>query len=141
MDYVYEPDTELVMEKWNLLTKGIPVTFEMRWKAKPREDSNSSDSTSEASSHPTWVSAACIPFVADDGTLVSISGFTTNISAKKDSEQHLLDRAAAVERAELSEKRFATFAKLAPVAIWALDPQYQACWPIFKYVKVQANSS
>lgn len=127
MNCVYEEDLQLVMGKWNTLVQGIPVTFEMRWKSKVLEEKDGSGAVSQVKSSPVWISAACIPFTADDGTLISISGFTTNISAKKESEQHILDRAEAIERAEVSEHRFAVFVELAPVGIWMVDPTYQVC--------------
>jgi hypothetical protein len=115
MERVYEEDLVLVREKWNSLERGIPVTFEMRWKAKPPTAGGG------PGSEPTWISAACMPVMSVDGRLASISGFTTDISASKRDAQNMLERARILERAESSELRFAKFAELAPVAIFILD--------------------
>jgi PAS domain-containing protein len=116
MERVYEEDLALVQEKWSSLERGIPVTFEMRWKAKP-----SAVAGRGSDSEPIWISAACVPVMSKDGALASISGFTTDISASKRDAQNMLERARILERAESSELRFAKFAELAPVAIFILD--------------------
>jgi hypothetical protein len=102
MDRVFEDDKEIVMEKWNTLIGGVPVTFEMRWKARKSAEADSvgKDSWVEA----TWVSAACVPVMSEDGTLKSIAGFTTDISAQKNSEQHMLEKANALCALKLVSK-------------------------------------
>ncbi|GAB7357491.1 hypothetical protein MBLNU459_g0026t2 [Dothideomycetes sp. NU459] len=92
INLVYEDDIELAWSKWYILLKGIPVTFEMRWK------------TPAGSKEPfRWVLAACVP-VQEDGVITSISGCTTDISAQKKFQKEALARAEALERAQASEK-------------------------------------
>ncbi|KAH8900446.1 hypothetical protein GQ53DRAFT_128251 [Thozetella sp. PMI_491] len=117
MDLVYPPDVPLVMSQWNRLSQGIPVTFEMRWKAPRREGSNYGDEESQ------WVLSACVPVLDAEGQLVSIAGNTIDISAQKSVQREALKRAEALERARTSEEKFARFAELAPVAIYIFDPQ------------------
>lgn len=78
MECVYESDVQLVQQKWNALCDGEAVTFEMRWNGRtedgvidPREES------------AVWVQASCVPVVDDKGSIVSISGCTTDISSQK----------------------------------------------------------
>ncbi|KAK6842841.1 hypothetical protein PG995_001853 [Apiospora arundinis] len=116
MDLVYPPDTDLVLSKWNILTQGIPVTFEMRWKnaqfGVPRDE--------EVEDYQ-WTLCACVPIQDSKGNVVSIAGNTIDIGAQKRIQKQALQRAEALERARASERKFARFALLAPVAIIVLD--------------------
>jgi PAS domain-containing protein len=123
MECVYEEDKELVMQMWKTLEKGVPVTFEMRW--KPKEIHEKGNPQCNMRCKPVWVSAACVPFMTDERELVSIFGLTTDITAQKQSQQNNLEREAAVERAEASENRFTRFMQLAPAAVWILDHNYK----------------
>ncbi|KAH8674347.1 hypothetical protein BX600DRAFT_377881 [Xylariales sp. PMI_506] len=117
MDLVYPPDVPLVMSQWNKLSQGIPVTFEMRWKAPRR------DKSGESKEEFQWVLSACVPVLDDRGNLVSIAGNTIDIGAQKNVQWEALKRAKALERLHASEQKFARFAELAPVAIYIFDPQ------------------
>ncbi|KAK4983048.1 hypothetical protein LTR50_007448 [Elasticomyces elasticus] len=117
MDYVHEEDKDMAFSQWVQLSKGEPVTFEMRWKKKNSEwFSVGSDERTE-----TWVLAACVPVVDDNGALVSVSGCTTNITAQKENAIEAMQRAEAVERARASEQKLSRFAEMAPVALFILD--------------------
>lgn len=124
MNCVFEEDVELLQTHWESLRAGRSATFEMRWKpvgedGKPIDDAPNG----------TWVLATCIPVLAYDGSVASISGCTTDIHAQKKSVQDALDRADALERAVVSEKRFASFARLAPVAIYILNSKEEVHTP------------
>lgn len=95
----------------------------MRWKAAKPEVGEAKSETSA-----NWVSAACMPVMAEDDTVATISGFTVDISAKKRSAQDAFDKTEALERAESSEKRFSRFAELAPVAIFCFDEKSRVCF-------------
>ncbi|KAK4987547.1 hypothetical protein LTR66_007570 [Elasticomyces elasticus] len=117
MDYVHEEDKDMAFSQWVQLSKGEPVTFEMRWKKRNSEwFSVGSDERTE-----TWVLAACVPVVDDNGALVSVSGCTTNITAQKENAIEALQRAEAIERARASEQKLSRFAEMAPVALFILD--------------------
>lgn len=111
MDLVYPEDTALVMSMWNTLASGNPVTFEMRWKAPP-------DSNDPAQ----WVLSACVPVFDEDGNIVSIAGNTIDIMAQKKSQEVAQARVEALERARISEQKFARFAQLSPTAIYIFVP-------------------
>lgn len=115
MGLVYPPDIPLVISQWNKLSQGIPVTFEMRWKAPKREESGETEDGFK------WVLSACVPVMDDSGSLVSIAGNTIDISAQKSIQQEAVKRAEALECARASERKFARFAELAPVAIYIFD--------------------
>lgn len=116
VELVYPDDTELVMAQWSKLTSGIPCTFEMRWKAtKPGKPTDGPDADAQ------WIVAACVPVTDENGQLMSIAGITIDISAQKRATFEAGQRAEALERARTSEHRFASFAKLAPVAIYIFD--------------------
>ncbi|KAI9164135.1 Hybrid signal transduction histidine kinase K [Paramyrothecium foliicola] len=119
MDLVYPDDKPLVMSQWNKLSQGVPVTFEMRWKA-PRRNKNGEENEEEAQ----WVLSACVPIMDDENNLVSIAGNTIDINAQKSVQREALRRAEALERARASEQKFARFAELAPVAIYILKPDH-----------------
>ncbi|KAF2121178.1 hypothetical protein BDV96DRAFT_594405 [Lophiotrema nucula] len=106
MDLVYPDDTAIVMSAWNTLVQGKPVTFEMRWKARPGTDDVAQ-----------WVLSSCLP-VYEDGNLFSIAGNTIDINAQKKSQEAAVARVEALEMARSSERKFARFAELAPIAIY-----------------------
>lgn len=112
MDLVYPDDQALVMSMWNTLSSGNPVTFEMRWKAAP-----GSDNTAQ------WVLSACVPVFDDEGNLISIAGNTIDIMAQKKSQEVAQTRVEALERARISEQKFARFAQLSPIAIYIFVPE------------------
>lgn len=120
MNFVHEEDISLCMGYWKKLEQGTPVTFEFRWR-KPE----GKGPDREPKMGVLWVLAACVPVIAKDGTLMGISGCTTDISAQKRSEQDAIQRAEALERATASEQRFAKFAEHALVAIFITDPEYK----------------
>lgn len=111
MDLAYPDDQARIMSAWNTLVQGDPVTFEMRWKARP-------DSGETAQ----WVLSACVPVFDDDKKLISIAGNTIDINAQKKSQEVAQMRVEALERARQSEQKFARFAQLAPVAIYIFRP-------------------
>ena len=112
MDLVYPDDRALVMSMWNTLAAGNPVTFEMRWKAPPGSDNSVQ-----------WVLSACVPLLDDDGKLISIAGNTIDIMAQKKTQEVSQTRVEALERARVSEQKFARFAKLSPTAIYIFVPE------------------
>ncbi|KAF2995051.1 Histidine kinase [Curvularia kusanoi] len=111
MDLVYPEDQALVMSMWNSLASGNPVTFEMRWKAQP------------GSEDPwQWVLSACVPLLDEEGKPISIAGNTIDIMAQKKSQEVTQTRLEALERARISEQKFARFAELSPTAIYIFVP-------------------
>lgn len=116
MDLVYPDDQALVMSKWNTLASGNPVTFEMRWKAAPGTDDAAQ-----------WVLSACVPVFDEEGTLISIAGNTIDIMAQKKSQEVTQTRLEALERARISEQKFARFATLSPIAIYIFVPDKGKC--------------
>lgn len=115
MDLVYPDDQALVMSMWNTLASGNPVTFEMRWKAAPGTDAAQ------------WVLSACVPVFDEEGTLISIAGNTIDIMAQKKSQEVAQARVEALERARISEQKFARFATLSPIAIYIFVPDKGKC--------------
>lgn len=111
MDLVYPDDQALVMSMWNNLASGNPVTFEMRWKAPPGSEDPAQ-----------WVLSACVPVFDDEGNPVSIAGNTIDIMAQKKSQEIAQMRVEALERARISEQKFARFAQLSPIAIYIFVP-------------------
>lgn len=119
MDLVYPPDAPMVLSQWNKLAQGSSVTFEMRWKGR-----NYGRGTNDGSSDDCqWILSTCVPIMDKDGNLVSIAGNTIDINAQKRVQEEALQRAEALERARRSERKFARFALLAPIAIVILDTQ------------------
>ncbi|KAJ8112319.1 hypothetical protein OPT61_g5287 [Boeremia exigua] len=111
MDLVYPDDQALVMSMWNTLACGNTVTFEMRWKAPPGSEESAQ-----------WVLSACVPVFDDEGNLISIAGNTIDIMAQKKSQEAAQARVEALERARISEQKFARFAQLSPIAIYIFVP-------------------
>nr|OQO26761.1 hypothetical protein B0A51_05645 [Rachicladosporium sp. CCFEE 5018] len=99
LDCVYEEDKEDLMQRWITLGKGKPSTFEMRWKGPPGALSAPEDSAPEN----------------DAG------GCITDIAAQKRSVSDALKRAEALERAQISERRFTRLANNANVGIFIVD--------------------
>lgn len=130
MKCVFEEDLELLHRHWKSLQAGQPATFEMRWKAMGEDGKHLQDAA-----NGTWVLATCIPVLTSDGSVASISGCTTDIRAQKKSVQHALDRADALERAAVSEKRFESFARLAPVAVYILNSKGEVCFVVVMEVR------
>lgn len=112
MDLVYPDDQALVMSMWNTLAAGNPVTFEMRWKAPSGSDNPAQ-----------WVLSACVPLLDDEGTPISIAGNIIDINAQKKTQEVTQTRVEALERARVSEQKFARFAKLSPTAIYIFVPE------------------
>jgi PAS domain S-box-containing protein len=119
MDLVYPPDAPLVLNQWNKLSQGIPVTFEMRWKGTNYRESEDGDGIEDAQ----WVLSACVPILDPEGNLISIAGNTIDINAQKRVQEQALQRAEALEQARASERKFSQFAQLAPIAIFALNAE------------------
>jgi len=111
MDLAYPDDQATIMSAWNTLIQGKTVTFEMRWKARPGSGEIAQ-----------WVLSACVPVFDDDHNLISIAGNTIDISAQKKSQQEAQARVEALERARHSERKFARFAQLAPIALLICRP-------------------
>jgi hypothetical protein len=111
IELVYPEDRPLVISMWNKLASGDSMTFEMRWKAPPGSD----DAVQ-------WVLSACVPVFDDKGNLISIAGNTIDIMAQKKSQEVAQARVEALEQARLSEKKFARFAQLSPIAIYIFVP-------------------
>ena len=121
MDLVYPDDQALVMSMWNTLAAGNPVTFEMRWKAPPGSDDPAQ-----------WVLSACVPLLNDEGKPISVAGNTIDIMAQKKTQEVSQTRLEALERARVSEQKFARFAELSPTAIYIYVPDQGKCselWP------------
>lgn len=116
MDLVYPDDQALVMSMWNTLASGKPVTFEMRWKRAPGTDDTAQ-----------WVLSACVPVFDEEGTLISIAGNTIDIMAQKRSQEVAQARVEALERARISEQKFARFATLSPIAMYIFVPGRGKC--------------
>jgi hypothetical protein len=111
MDLVYPEDQPMIMNMWNTLIQGSPVTFEMRW--KPRLcDSNV----------PPWVLSACVPIFDENHVLVSIAGSTSDISTQKKAQEAAQARVEALEQVRASEMKFTRFAQLSPTAIYIFVP-------------------
>ncbi|KAK9421343.1 hypothetical protein SUNI508_05881 [Seiridium unicorne] len=117
MDLVYPPDGPLVLSQWNKLVQGLPVTFEMRWKGKNYQSLAEGGDNADYQ----WVLSACVPIMDNEGNLISIAGNTIDINAQKQVQEEALQRAEALERARRSERKFARFALLAPIAIYICD--------------------
>ncbi|KAH8596022.1 hypothetical protein B0O99DRAFT_686072 [Bisporella sp. PMI_857] len=83
MDFVYEPDLELVQHMWNQSCEGRAVTFEMRWK---RHEGNAEAGIPEFEF--VWILAAYVPVTNGDGSIISIAGVTTDISPQKSEAVH-----------------------------------------------------
>lgn len=113
MDLCHPDDAQLVINSWNKLIRGNPVTFEMRWKH------TGSQSAKQLGAQ--WVLAATVPLYDENGKLRSISGCTTDINNQKLSEQIAHSRAEALERARTFEQRFVRFASVAPIVIFNFD--------------------
>ena len=114
-DNISEEDQEVALGHWSLLLQGIPTEFEMQ--LKPRGDQGKGDGT--------WFLTACVPVMDDNGTVFSVVGCVTDISAQKRSQAEARARAEALERAEASELRFKRFTDLSPVAISIKDADYK----------------
>lgn len=121
MDLVYPEDQAIVMSMWNILAQGSPVTFEMRW--KPRAGTNDAVQ---------WVLSACVPIFDDERELLSIAGNTIDINAQKKTQEAAQARVEALERARVSEMKFARFAQLSPTAIFIFVPETGECLPEVK---------
>lgn len=126
MECVHEDDVPNVLAQWNKLVQGIPATFEHRWKWT---DDNFDDTDEEG----LWVLAAYVPVVDENGNLISISGVITDISAQKQSQKAANDRLDLMERAKTSERRFAHFTRMSPVAICFLSPKPSATESVLQY--------
>ncbi|KAF2684266.1 hypothetical protein K458DRAFT_487227 [Lentithecium fluviatile CBS 122367] len=111
MDLAYPDDVPVIMSAWNTLLQGNPVTFEMRWKARP-----GSGETAQ------WVLSACVPVFDDEQNLISIAGNTIDINAQKKCQEVAQARVEALEQARRSERKFTRFAQLAPIAIYIFNP-------------------
>ncbi|KAK8088387.1 hypothetical protein PG997_003348 [Apiospora hydei] len=116
VDLVYPADVELALFKWNSLTLGTPVTFEMRWK-----NAQYGISHDEEVEDYQWILCTCVPIRDNEGNVASIAGNTIDIGAQKRIQKQALQRAEALERARASERKFTRFALLAPVAIIVID--------------------
>jgi PAS domain S-box-containing protein len=111
MDLVHPEDEAFVMSQWNKLIQGKPVSFKMRWKPH------------EATPAPAqWVLASSCPVLGKNGETISISGITIDISGQKELEEAATARLEALESARLSERKFARFATLSPIAIYITGP-------------------
>lgn len=117
VDCIYPEDLPMVMEHWNALCRGTPVTFELRW--KPKMDFSSTPPSMLA---PKWAFAAAVPDVDENGDVKTISGCMTDIDAQKRRQEDAIKRAEALERARASEQRFEKFAEFAPVSMYTTDP-------------------
>nr|OQO26389.1 hypothetical protein B0A51_06951 [Rachicladosporium sp. CCFEE 5018] len=118
LDCVYEEDKEDLMQRWIALSHGKPSTFEMRWKGPPDALSAPETSAPEDDADAQWVLAACLPIMGRDGETLRVSGCLTDIAAQKRSESDALKRAEALERAQISERRFTRLADNANVGIF-----------------------
>ncbi|KAF2793304.1 hypothetical protein K505DRAFT_385801 [Melanomma pulvis-pyrius CBS 109.77] len=125
MDCVHPEDEVLAMSKWNTLVQGRPISFEMRW--KPNK------TIADAAQ---WILASGCPVLNEKGETVTISGITLDISGQKKSEEAAVARVEALKLATLSERKFARFAELSPIAIYIAAPD-QCMQICFQYVNDQ----
>ncbi|CAI6337241.1 unnamed protein product [Periconia digitata] len=107
MDLAYP----VIMSAWNTLVQGSPVTFEMRWKARPGTNKPAQ-----------WILTSSVPVFDENRRLLSIAGNTIDINAQKTTQQEAQAKVEALEQARLSENKFAQFAQLAPIAIFIHKP-------------------
>jgi len=126
LDCMYEEDLPQAHKNWEMLLAGESINFEIRF--KKRATSPSSEQSHFESEEPeepfVWVLCACTPVMDPvTGQLASISGCLTNISAAKRSQNDILKRTEALERARASEQRFLRFTEFAacPVCIHKPD--------------------
>ncbi|KAF2658347.1 hypothetical protein K491DRAFT_713734 [Lophiostoma macrostomum CBS 122681] len=115
-DRLYSDNKEMAMERWDTLTKGIPCTFEMRWKRSP--DSEDGTDTRDY----LWVLSACVPMRSLNGTVIGISGCNTDVTAQKESARLAMIRSEAIERATATERRLAAVTELSPCGFFQLAP-------------------
>jgi PAS domain S-box-containing protein len=98
-NWVFEEDQAWLIDYWTQLTEGRSCTFDMRWIGPSPEENPEGH----------WVSAACVPTTDDTGNVTTVSGCITDISAQKRSHLDAVRRAEALERAQVSERRFSNF--------------------------------
>lgn len=108
---IHPEDRDVVMSMWNTLAHGSPVTFEMRWKARP----GSNDAAQ-------WTLCSCLPIFDENNTVIAVGGNIIDINAQKKSHDATQARLDALEQARLSELKFTRFAQLSPIAIYIFVP-------------------
>ncbi|KAF2398549.1 hypothetical protein EJ06DRAFT_480218 [Trichodelitschia bisporula] len=99
LDLVHPMDQPEAAGAWSRLVSGDAVTFETRWGERR-------------------VLSDCIP-VMKDGRPMGVAGLSLDISALGDGQ--ILQRTDSEQRALESERRFARFAEIAPVAMYIID--------------------
>jgi hypothetical protein len=110
MDCVHPDDVDFVLGRFNAL-QGKAISFEMRWKAH--------NSIAESAQ---WVFVCGCPIRNKSGETLSISLMTIDISGQQKSEEAAATRSKALELARQSERKFARFATLSPIAIYTQEP-------------------
>jgi hypothetical protein len=110
MDCIHDDDVDFVLGRFNAL-QGKAISFEMRWKAH----------NDIAQSAP-WVFVCGCPIRNENGETISVSLMTIDINGQQKSEEAAAARSKALEPARLSERKFARFATLSPIAIYVQGP-------------------
>jgi hypothetical protein len=111
MDLVCAEDRPILINAWNTLMGGSPITIEFRWKPPPGE-----------SSPPKWMLSTCVPIFDEDSVLISIAASNIDISAQKKVQEATQARVEALEQARASEMKFTRLAQLSPTAIYIFVP-------------------
>jgi hypothetical protein len=110
MDCIHPDDVDFVLGRFNAL-QGKAISFEMRWKAH--------NSIAESAQ---WAFVCGYPIRNESGETISISLMTIDISEQQKSEEAAAARSKALELARQSERKFARFATLSPIAIYIQKP-------------------
>jgi hypothetical protein len=101
---------DFVLGRFNAL-QGKAISFEMRWKAH--------NGMAESAQ---WVFVCGYPVRNENGETISISLLTIDINGQQRSEEAAAARLKVLESARLSERKFARFATLSPIAIYIQGP-------------------
>ena len=133
-DSIFPEDEAWLEEQWAQMTKGIPITFEMRWK-RPAE--TMPGEIEDVEGQP--VLAACVPTTDEQGNVVSVSGCITDIAAQARSKFDAEKRAEAMENVLQAERRFATFCSVANIGIWILDNSRQLTFGNDEWFRVSGH--
>jgi len=111
-NWVFEEDKSWLKDMWDGLVEGGSFNFEMRWLGSNHHENPEGQ----------WVTAACVPTKDGAGTVITISGCITDISAQKRSHSDAVKKSEALERAQASEMRFADFVKHSNSAFYNFGP-------------------
>ena len=114
---VFSEDYEWLLGQWKMMASGEPITIEMKWKRPASAMPNGKEDT-----HGQWVLATCQPTFDAAGAVTSVSGCLTDIAAQKRTQRDASRlRSEAVEKLQVSERKFSNFVESARVGIWMMD--------------------